>query len=427
MRNDSSLQQNSFHEIRWKMLYSLWFLILIRPERLISYYIPSLSPLKMLPTLLLATLFVIWILTTSQKYNFKWIGFFLVITIISGLFAENTGRARWAVRFIFEIYILGIITFSYADDKIKIDSILKLVFFQFLYLAIWGIIGKGIVQWDNYLNEEDAYGPLMCIGVGYCYYYYESLEKSFLKKMALITLFLCIVGVTVSFARGAFIVLIAVLLYLLLLSKNRVKTLIVGLSSVFIILYSASVFFPENAFWTEMSSSFEGTSTGTGRDRKVLWSVAWEEFKDNPILGVGSYNFGVKAPKYIEKVSESGKYLDPSQIWGRALHNGYFQILSELGIVGASVFLMILIDFYKSNSVIRIESKNVSYSDYPIRPENDITIHKEYYHISKGIQAGVFAFLLSAFFYDILYYNWFWNLLILNRLLFINVSTDSSS
>jgi len=271
-----------------------------------------------------------------------------------------------------------------------------------------------LVKWDYILNEEDAYGPLMGIGVAYCYYYFSVQKKSMAKTLALIALCTCIVGVVISFARGAFLVLVATLIYLLVKSGNFIKgILFIGIACV-VIIVATSIIFPDNAFWKEMQTSAEGTSSGTGRDRKVLWSIAWEEYKDNIIIGVGPLNFGVAATHYLNRVKDTGNYR-PDTIWGRALHNAYFQILCELGTFGIIIFIMILYDFFKTNQA------TIRYTPTSCDSELDNLTLKQTKHLVTGIKVAMIAFLLNAFFYDIIYYSWFWILLIFNRMLYINI------
>ena len=51
----------------------------------------------------------------------------------------------------------------------------------------------------------------------------------------------------------------------------------------------------------------------------------------------------------------------------------------------------------------------------------DELIEKKYFYILTGLEIGCVAYLLNAFFYDITYYPWFWNLIIINRLLCIHL------
>jgi O-antigen ligase len=230
--------------------------------------------------------------------------------------------------------------------------------------------------------------------------------------MASLAIGLSVCGVVASFARGAFISLLIILLLRMLIGR-RILANIAGTLTAGILIYGAAiVLFPSgpngeaNPFWQEMGTISQGTAEGTGFDRKVLWGVAWEEFKDNPIIGVGPLNFGVRAPDYVERIPDRGdRYLDPASIWGRALHNGYFQILSEGGLLGVAAYLLVVIEFWRLN---RRTSRSVR--DLPNRAA-------EVSGLTRGFGLALTAFLLNMAFYDIIYYNWFWDLVVLNAVL----------
>jgi O-antigen ligase len=312
---------------------------------------------------------------------------------------------------------------GYIDTKAKMENVFALYMLQFLYLSVWGIIGLGLIKWDMILNEEDAYGPLMCIGVAFCSQYYSSLDKGTLKKIALVTFLLCTLGVIVSFARGAFVSLVCVVAYLLIKSKNKIKALFLACVAAVLVLIGASLFFPDNAFWKEMATSTEGLSAGTGADRKLLWTIAWEEFKDHPLFGVGPFNFGVHAPDYVGNVDKSNvsRYADSAQIWGRAIHNAYFQVLCEQGILGFVVFGLLIVSFFRTNSLLLSRLHFPNYAvELDIQPDHRRASIIDFYGVVAGLRVGMVAFLLNAVFFDVTYFNWFWDLLVLNRLVYVN-------
>jgi len=363
---------------------------------------------------------VIWLSTEKQKPGFTLLGLFLVSMVISTIWAENTGRARISIRLILELYLLGRITFSVAKNRFKVQKLFDLYLYMFIYMGIWIFVtflqsGRGVVPWFWVLDEEDACGPLMGMGVAFCLQYFLGESPGSKKKLALAGAIICTCGVVLSYARGAFNMMAAILILFVLKSKNKLKgILILGVTGV-IIVVSASFFFPDNSFWNEMATSLEGTSSGTGHDRKVLWSIAWEEFKANPIVGVGPWNFGVVAGRYLPLVKDKGHYRVET-IWGRALHNAYFQILSELGIIGIIIFTLLLVEFYKKNHLTRefwLASRTKA--------------GEKLANIAHGIELAMVAFLMNAFFYDIIFFSWFWVLLILNRMAFLTVANNSAA
>ena len=403
----------------WRVLWLLWAVRLFRPEWTLAYYVPALGFLRVLPTPLLAAVTCIWVASRRKRIGeLKWIIAYGLFITLCAPFVENLGRTRVVVRFTFELFLLGAGTIAIADTPKRTRSILRLFMLQFAYLGVWGIVDGGRIPWDNVLNEEDSFGPLMCIGVAFCSQYMESARSKLEKVNALAAYGIAVVGVIASFARGSFMVLCAILVYRIAVSKRVIANAMFTAVAAIIVVVAASILFPGapgesgSAFWKEMGTISEGTSAGTGEDRKILWGVAWEEFKAHPIMGVGAHNFGVAAPKFVGLIEDRGeRYRDPMSIWGRSLHNGYFQVLSEGGLVGIFIYVAILIDFFWSNRKTRQRSAQLA-----PRFEGE-----RFAALATGVKLGQIAFLLNLFFYDITYYDWFWNLLLLNALLTVRV------
>lgn len=417
--NNKLLTKNYEASKIWSLLILLWVINLFYPDKLIAYYIPALNIIKRFPTILLLLLYLSLFFNNTQRQGYYWLAFYLFSTILSGIYAFNFGRALHGIVQILYYYFLACISYTHVDNDKRVEKLLTIVILSFLYLSLWGIIGfittsRGMIPWGSILAEEDAFGPIMCIGfsITLSLYLSDSLTKVY-KKFCLMTMTLCIFGVILSFARGAFFVMIAIGLLQLKRSKNLMKILIMIVFLAITTYMIANFVFPENAFWKEMASASKGTQEGTGRDRKVLWSIAWEEFKANPIIGVGAYNFGVVAGNYLHLVPDKRDYSNEN-IWGRALHNGFLQILCEGGIIGSLIFVMLLLDNIKRTKRIYI---SISKMNNKIDSKDKILLD-----VLKAINVGITCFLMNAFFYDIIYYPWLFQLLICSRVIINNIN-----
>jgi O-antigen ligase len=76
-----------------------------------------------------------------------------------------------------------------------------------------------------------------------------------------------------------------------------------------------------------------------GSGREDLWTVAARIARDNPILGVGIYNYRVASPSYVR---EPGALRDVRLIVrGQEAHNVYLTMLVEVGPLGLLLYVSV--------------------------------------------------------------------------------------
>ena len=98
------------HPIFHRLVLWLWFLFLFEPTRLISFYIPPLSPIKWIPELMLYATMVLWLFSPAPKRHIKWFTVFFGLTLFGTVIAfifGNWGVARLIVRMMFSIMPSG--------------------------------------------------------------------------------------------------------------------------------------------------------------------------------------------------------------------------------------------------------------------------------------------------------------------------------
>lgn len=76
--------------------------------------------------------------------------------------------------------------------------------------------------------------------------------------------------------------------------------------------------------------------------RVPIWLTALEQFKDNPILGVGFHNYRYRVFDYYEDSFESVEINRETGNYAYHAHSPWMDILSEQGIVGIGFALMLL-------------------------------------------------------------------------------------
>jgi O-antigen ligase len=344
-------------------------------------------------------------------------------------FAENNGIARALVlTILLPYYLLAIGTLTLVRGVEKVRLLLLGLLCQFLWWGVQGAFAGGRVPHHPELGNEDAFGPLMVIGMGFCLYYGLGTRQRGLRWLAFGVAALCTTGVVASFARGAVVGAAAVLLYAWLRSphKARIGAAIILLVGVFLI---GTTLLPGTScrhactgpsrpaqFWAEMGTiASQGTEAGTGLDRWMLWRSGWKVFLQRPVAGVGAGNFGLFARSNLDvRDLPFGYRASPGVLWGRQLHNVFVQVLAEFGLIGALAFAAMIMDFWRRNAALRSAAFVGAWRE---ATESRIDLRS----VSLGLEVAMIAYLVTGLFYDQLYEPWLYSLLTVNALLHTTV------
>jgi O-antigen ligase len=147
-------------------------------------------------------------------------------------------------------------------------------------------------------------------------------------------------------SRGGTMSLVLVVLLILFLPANTlfrvrwqkvaaVTAIALGIA-VFLLRYGGDV-------TPRLTSTFGGSQqTDAGSGRLAIWPVAWNEFKDHPVNGIG---FGAFVEISIDRIlgSPGSQDYELFKIEPKEVHNAYLGTLTELGIIGFFLFMGILV------------------------------------------------------------------------------------
>ncbi len=390
-------------EINKKIIFVLWFCHIIKPEWVLSYYIPQLSFLKSVPDILLYLFAIRFFISNIPKKNDKYYSIYLVSVVLAILFATNRGVAFHAVfRGYINDYLLLILSVSLLGEKEDFYTLFKIFLFGFLFQFIFGFYYHGLVPFNPFLADEDAFGPYMVMGV--VLYYFAAFRLGRDLKQLLASL-LCVAGVVSSFARGAFVGLIVGAMYIWLKYKNKFMATIIMLFMSITLVMVAAYYFEGNKYLDEIST-LSKSNADTESDRVFYWTKAWMIFKDYPVLGVGPRNFGVNLQRYITYEEIKGRGMVTGFWYGRVPHSLYFQLLSEQGTVGAICYFFLIFSFWKRMRFVEKANKTCSTER-----------QRSFYYSAVGLQGGMLVYLTTGAFYDFLHVPWLIEFIILSKIL----------
>ena len=224
-----------------------------------------------------------------QYWPLTW---FLVLHAIAAVLAQNRGFSMVAFKTLLPPYFALMATRATFRKPEHVTTLLTIYLWSFVWYALFGIPG-GRVTWHPNLDNEDTFGPLMGIAFGLFYYVGLGTKDKRLKWLSYGISLIGMVGVVASFARGAVIAAAAVAGMIWLRSPQKLATLAGGAIAGLLGVAASFLFFDGADFWLEMLSITEGTSSGTGQARWIMWKMAIDVWKTSPLWGVGSGNFGV--------------------------------------------------------------------------------------------------------------------------------------
>lgn len=377
----------------------LWVLLVLEIDQYIAF--KTGIPTNRLPTLIAPILICLTLMAGRPRIIHWPMVAFLAMHLVASFTAENAGLSRTPFKFMVYITLLLASSATFIDTPQKFNFVWKTHLVGFFWFAIQGIPTAGKVMWHSVLANEDSFGPLMVIAMPIAYFYSVMGVPSRWRTFARVVFGLSLLGIVVSFARGAAVAAAVVLAHLFVFAKNKTRTFTFLILAALVLIPITAYFVPLDAYIKEI-----GSSAGGDPVRANLWDMAWRVFKTSPLYGVGAGNFGVVA----ERIATPE---DHAIIWGsiyyRAVHNTGFQILSEEGVLGLVLWAMMIVSFFRWNIMIR--SREAVAAWQAAGGKIDIVA------LSRGLDGSMLGFLLTSIFYNQLYVHWFWSLLIISFVL----------
>jgi O-antigen ligase len=146
---------------------------------------------------------------------------------------------------------------------------------------------------------------------------------------------LCLAGIFLTLSRGGLVALLFALAAAIVIGGRwRIMAValaaVIGLSGYLYFVYFAS---------PDAANRITKVQGGTGRTD--IWKVGWRMVQAHPVRGVGAGNFQTSSIHYLLQPGsiERDEFIVDTP---KVAHNTYLQVLAELGIVGAALFLAII-------------------------------------------------------------------------------------
>jgi len=215
---------------------------------------------------------------------------------------------------------------SFVDRPRRLALLLGLLLIGFGAQAIWalGHEGRGLT---THFGDENDLALGMNVALPFAVFGAFAVRARWLRLLLLATAVLFVVAVVVSDSRGGLVGLAGTGGAMLLFARRRVRIGLALAGAVALLLALAPA-----SYWTEMRTMFD-SHDATREERLRSWEQARAVWRDNPVLGVGPGNVAWVIARY-----ESYDTRLTHSLGGRAVHSLYFELLADLGLVGAALY-----------------------------------------------------------------------------------------
>jgi len=272
-------------------------------------------------------------------------------------FAGHVDDSKIELIRISKILLMTFVIMLVTTSEKRLKAVFLVTAFSFgiiaLKSAIFGIFtgvsGRLSGPPDSFISENNAFGLAlnMCIPI---FYFLGRVESNRLLRRALNVGFVsCIICVILTYSRGGFLGLVAILTLLAMRSRQKV----IGVTVLATIVLLLIAFAP--ASWVSRMQTLQQDGVDmSAQQRLVSWGTTWNFAMDYPLMGGSFYT--------LPDVEIFQKYKTrdlPGGFQSSGPHSIYFQILGDQGFVGFLIYFgLIAACFFTLSRLRRSTLKN---------------------------------------------------------------------
>jgi len=352
-------------------------LIILLPVFYLNHAIDTVLMPRLLLLDLLLLVFSIFILLKSQikttdqsllRNAVLVVSFsYFLVTAISLFFAFNPQEGIFDVVKTFSVFVLIFLLTTYftktpdwagilAKLMLFAGSVAVLIgYYEYLTLVVGSTVqflpdGREMIYAVRGLmahkNQFSDYMMLLLPFLMYGAIRFEKTWKVGFITLIVMILFLIILLQTRSVWVGIIISTLACVAVLLIfyrqfLLPKKSRNIIAVVSLAIILTFSGIIAFggiQEYNSYLARLRSITNPQAGNNSYRLKVWGATIEMIRDNPVAGVGAGNWQIEVSKYLPDLN----FVQKEMNWGRP-HNDYLWVLSEKGVFGIVLYVLIFI------------------------------------------------------------------------------------
>lgn len=386
----------------------LVFFIAILIWVLLEYSRPP-NPMK-IPLLCSIVLFSGWILAPRKPMSRQTICMLLFwgLVCIGIPFATNYYSAFRVARTLFFSIITVAVPITYYVSTIhRVEILSRIMLAVFVYMGLWAITHAGMgPAGGGGAQDENYVATYMSTMLPFAYFGMLQTRKLGPRLLFATIAAICVAAIVVSLSRGGFLALVAVAIYCWWRSPRKWIGMVVLTLACLVLFASTS-----SDYWTEMGT-IKNTDESTADKRLDAWSIAFRQYLDNPVFGVGAGNFPWNLGAYQgEELREKyGRDLTSNMV----AHSLFFELLAELGTAGLALFVTLLwLTFRNLARQERVGRREITALKRAknVPPGERRSLSKELetsLYLNRSFQAGLIGYLVGSAFISTLYAAMIW-------------------
>jgi len=358
-------------------------LIVIIPIVFYLHCMDEYNPIKeAMAGILIVIGLMLWGLNIISQKNFHFVNLslnlpifcFIIICLLSLIWSNNlTISIKELPLFLMGpcLYFIIINNLNYPKH---VDKILTVIFIIGGLFGIYGILqyfGIDFSFWEGNFGRQKVSGlfgnvnffaEYLIVPLPIAVSLFFASRNKFKKILLLIAILAMGTSLIVTFTRGSYLGFSSALIFMFFLFlisrgkgfiKNNKKIFIIILVVIIIITFLFVVPTPLNKSGTVISeiksriSVTQLTQDSSYKRRIAIWKFTVLMIKDRPLLGSGLGTFKYNILRYQAEFFDQGqnRTIYPYGFAEKA-HNEYLQLWTELGIIGLSIFIWLMVIYF---------------------------------------------------------------------------------
>jgi putative inorganic carbon (HCO3(-)) transporter len=355
------------HRLSWGFAYSYPFAMIIAIVTLVALLVTK-DPKKLPMTPVVVTLiaFTVWMNVTT-------------------LFALWPDESLVMLQRVMKTMLMTLVTVMLIKTRKQINLLIWALVISLGYYGVKGGIftvmtGGGSTVWGpegSYIEGNNEVALAFITIIPMMFYLLLVSQNKWVRRAMGISMLLCTFAALGSYSRGALLGVSAMLLFLWLKSPKKLVPAIIMVLMIPVVV----AFMPDK--WSQRMDTIQTyQSDASAMGRINAWKMATNLALDRPLVG-GGYEI-------YNRVSFARWAPDPDDL--HAAHSIYFQALGEHGFVGLGLYLLLaFLTWRKGSWIIRQAAR---------RPE-----YKWAAHLATMIQVSLIGFATGGAFLSLLYYD----------------------